>query len=228
VFGSVELRLADRPDGPQADGNLILQWQRVRAWIEAEDAGFRACIAAARDCGTYEHLRWRSLIVGAEALPPMGRLHAVNRYFNQWPYLEDSEIYGADDYWATPLEFARQSGDCEDFAIAKFMALRHLGFANAALRIVIITDQIRRKIHAVLAVYLGGDILILDSLSNGIFSDRTYQHYIPHYSMNEPRRPRRWPSLPAPRRSPHRPCEGGGALGRSLVRLGQRPSDARP
>ena len=36
--------------------------------------------------------------------------------------------------------------------------LRQLGVANDKLRIVVLTDQIRRIIHAVLAVYVPGDI----------------------------------------------------------------------
>jgi predicted transglutaminase-like cysteine proteinase len=39
--------------------------------------------------------------------------------------------------------------------------------------------------HAVLAVYALGDILILDSLTDLIFSHKKYRHYVPQYSMNE-------------------------------------------
>src|SRR3546814_7668568 len=46
-------------------------------------------------------------------------------------------------------------------------------------------DRIRRVGHAVLAVYALGDILILDSLTDLIFSHRKYRHYVPQYSMNE-------------------------------------------
>ena len=54
------------------------------------------------------------------------------------------------------------SGDCEDYAIAKFFALRELGFANQELRIAVVYDNLRRIGHAVLAVYVEGDILIGD------------------------------------------------------------------
>ena len=115
----------------------------------------------------------------------MAKLHAVNRYFNRWPYKTDREVYGRGEVWASPEEFLVRSGDCEDFAIAKFFALRQLGFADDDLRIVVIYDQIRGIGHTVLAVYDPTDILILDSLSSFIGSHTRYRHYIPQYSMNE-------------------------------------------
>jgi len=79
----------------------------------------------------------------------------------------------------------RRSGDCEDYSIAKYFALRQLGFRKEELRVIILFDQIRNIGHAVLAVYEPNDILVLDSLSNIIFSHRKYKHYKPQYSMNE-------------------------------------------
>jgi predicted transglutaminase-like cysteine proteinase len=53
----------------------------------------------------------------------------TNRFLNDWRYKPDDQNYGQRDYWATPLEFLRRSGDCEDYAIAKYVTLRELGFA---------------------------------------------------------------------------------------------------
>ena len=60
-----------------------------------------------------------------------------------------------------------------------------MGFRADELRVVILMDNIRNVGHAVLAVYEANDILILDSLSNIIFSHKKYRHYEPQYSMNE-------------------------------------------
>lgn len=185
VFGSVEIRVADDRLEQRSDANLVVQWGRILTWMRDQDGNFRACNARAEYCGGDEQRRWRTMIVSARELPLTGQLHSVNGFFNQWPYLSDEAVYRTTDHWATPFEFMRRSGDCEDFSIAKFMALRQLGVANDKLRIVVLTDQIRRTIHAVLAVYVAGDILILDSLSDGIYSHRTYRQYIPHFSLNE-------------------------------------------
>jgi predicted transglutaminase-like cysteine proteinase len=132
------------------------------------------------------HLKnWRKIITEASKLNRRDKLTAVNDFFNRWPYKEDRELYGLNEYWATPREFMTRSGDCEDFAIAKYYALRELGFAEEDMRVVILMDEIRGIGHAVLAVYRDDDILILDSLSNLILPHERYKHYVPQYSMNE-------------------------------------------
>lgn len=52
----------------------------------------------------------------------------VNDFFNKVSYASDKDNYGVIDYWATPFEFlSRNEGDCEDYAIAKYLLLKHLG-----------------------------------------------------------------------------------------------------
>lgn len=58
----------------------------------------------------------------------------INDYFNQMPYLDDKSHWGAEDYWATPREFINSGGgDCEDYAIAKYITLKDLGVAESKL-----------------------------------------------------------------------------------------------
>jgi hypothetical protein len=65
------------------------------------------------------------------------------------PYAIDDKIYG-DDYWATPYEtIAAGSGDCEDVAILKYFALRHLGVPHEAMRIAQVTNE-RGVAHSLL------------------------------------------------------------------------------
>lgn len=59
--------------------------------------------------------------------------------------------------------------------------------------------------HAVLAVYLADDILILDSLSSLIVSHSRYQHYVPQASMNETTR---WAHFGGNRESEHQLYRG--------------------
>ena len=122
VFGSVEIRVADDRLAQRGDANLVVQWGRILTWMRGRDGGFRTCIAVAENCADDEYRRWRGMIVSARGLPLARQLHTVNGFFNQWPYLSDEEVYRTSDHWATPLEFMRRSGDCENFSIAKFMA----------------------------------------------------------------------------------------------------------
>lgn len=106
-------------------------------------------------------------------------------FFNRWPYRLDIDVYGMSDFWATPDEFMLLSGDCEDYSIAKYYALRELGFAIGDMRIVMIKDIIRNISHAVLSVKLGEEIYILDNLTDMLLSHLKYEHYVPQYSFNE-------------------------------------------
>lgn len=129
--------------------------------------------------------QWQRLAISLINAPLKQKLIEVNRFFNRWPYRLDQEVWKRKDYWASPLEFLQRSGDCEDYAIVKYFALRYLGLPAEQLRVVILRDNIRSITHAVLAVYVEEDILILDNLSDPVFSHRRYQHYLPHYSVNE-------------------------------------------
>ena len=177
LFGSTEISSAKLKALPQ--------WARVLAKMKTERRAFRACLENPAACSSAGLKSWREVAVSAKGKPQMEVLKTVNRYFNRWPYKVDRELYGVSEFWATPREFMKRSGDCEDYSIAKFFVLRDLGFSNDQLRIVILKDRIRGIGHAVLAVYALGDILILDSLSDLIFSHRKYRHYVPQYSMNE-------------------------------------------
>ena len=155
------------------------QWRRILQQMKSELPAFVGCAEQSKGCDTPARQAWRRLIKSAAPLDRMGQLHAVNRFFNRWPYKLDREIYGRSEYWATPSEFMVRSGDCEDYSIAKFFALRQLGLRNDEMRVVIIYDSIRALGHAVTAVYQDNDILILDSLSNLIASHLRYKQYIP-------------------------------------------------
>ena len=92
---------------------------------------------------------------------------------------------GAKDYWATPSELFARGGDCEDYAIAKFFALRSLGFDNKNLRLVVLQDLEKGIAHAVLIVHFGHQDLILDNQLTSTVPADQIRHYKPIYSINE-------------------------------------------
>lgn len=118
---------------------------------------------------------------------PGDLLDRVNRTVNRLPYRSDDLVYGLADYWAAPAEFFAAGGDCEDFAIAKLFALEALGFAAEDLRIVIGHDRRGGDIHAVLAVAVPGDIMILDNKTAAILSHSRIDYFEPIYSINRGR-----------------------------------------
>lgn len=128
---------------------------------------------------------WGSLKASLEKMSPLEQIKAVNSFWNKWPYRQDKDIYGKEDFWAAPYLFVKNSGDCEDYCIAKYFTLRELGFSPEQLRIVIVMEKIRNIAHAVLVVYLNDDAYILDNLTTSVLSHTKSRNYAPQYSVNE-------------------------------------------
>jgi len=167
LFGTIEFRskLKDTP-----------QWERVVA-EERKKSGLDNPVGLAAS--------WPALREKLKGQSRLEQLDAVNRFFNRYPYRLDVEIYGIRNYWATPAEFMRNSGDCKDYAIIKYYALRQLGVDPDSMRIVVLRDVIRNLAHAVVAVYYEGNAYILDNLSNLVLPHTRLTHYRPQFSVNE-------------------------------------------
>lgn len=159
-----------------------------------DGAQLARCGLDATACKQTAESAWHRLIGEAMPLPAAQKVAFVNSYFNRWPYRLDKDLYGVSEYWASPVEFLGHSGDCEDYSIAKFFALRQLGLNNGQLRIIILLDSQRGVGHAVLALYYDREIYILDSLRDEVLPHWRYEHYKPQYSMNETTR---WTHLPS-------------------------------
>lgn len=129
--------------------------------------------------------RWRIFLKQILTRPKREQLDLVNAYLNKWLYVIDPVNYGVKDYWATPKQFMQRAGDCEDYAISKFMSLAHLGFPKSQMRVLVLQDLNLSTPHAVLLVELDGEVLMLDNqISTVIKADRV-KHYKPIYSINE-------------------------------------------
>ncbi|MEX2628333.1 MAG: transglutaminase-like cysteine peptidase [Tistlia sp.] len=128
---------------------------------------------------------WEGFLYGQAGRDPQSQIDAVNRYMNEHRYVIDPRNWGVEDYWATPGQFFDKDGDCEDYAIAKFLSLRALGWPGERLRIVIVNDLNLRVQHAVLVVELEGSAFVLDNQIPAVMPAERIRHYSPVYSLNE-------------------------------------------
>lgn len=76
-------------------------------------------------------------------------------------------------------------GDCEDFAIAKYYALKELGMGVDRLRIAGVWNKKLRTGHAVLVVRVDGREWALDNLSDAPVLLSELPHYAVQYYTNE-------------------------------------------
>ncbi len=165
--------------------NTLPQWKRALARIESERSLYRACAGNKPACPSPGMRAWQQEIANAAGKPPLEQLRMINSFINEWPYITNADNYNRSDYWASPVEFFLRSGDCEDYAIAKYVSLRQLGFSAEQLRLVVVDHTERVEAHAVLAVYLDDGIYILDNLNEDVLKQDRVDIYIPYYSVNE-------------------------------------------
>lgn len=129
--------------------------------------------------------KWKDFIEAQRGKPILDVIDNVNRYMNAYPYVLDIVNYGLDDYWATPQEHISHGGDCEDYAIAKYITLRKLGVSNMDMRVVVMNDLNLKVQHAILAVYVGNKAYILDNQIQRVQPAELIYHYQPIYSVTE-------------------------------------------
>lgn len=129
--------------------------------------------------------RWRIFLKKIAGRKPAEQMELVNQYLNKWLYVLDPVNYGKKDYWATPRQFMYRNGDCEDYAISKYVSLLHLGFDKEDMRIVVLRDLNLKIPHAVLVVYRDGVAYILDNQIGKVIEANRVTHYQPIFSINE-------------------------------------------
>lgn len=115
------------------------------------------------------------------------KLYEVNSFFNSIPYVSDLDLWGKSDYWATPFQMIlKNAGDCEDYVIAKYFALRGLGIPDSRLRMMFVTALSVNQAHMVLAYYPEPNAipLILDNINPRILPANKRRDLRPVYSFN--------------------------------------------
>ena len=135
------------------------------------------------------------LIQSSQAATDAEKLKKINDFFNQKiTFMDDFEVWGKSDYWATPLEsLGRHAGDCEDFTIAKYIFLKALNIDNNRLRLTYvrayINDDGRHTMvaHMVLSYYQTpqSEPLILDNLVSDIMPASSRKDLSPIFSFND-------------------------------------------
>ena len=131
---------------------------------------------------------WQRLLASQKQVGEQEQLNVVNLFFNkQMRYVEDIDLWHAVDYWETPIEALwKGAGDCEDYAIAKYFSLRHLGVSSDKLRITYVKALRLNRAHMVLTYYSTPEAmpLVLDSLMDDIQPASQRTDLLPVYSFN--------------------------------------------
>jgi predicted transglutaminase-like cysteine proteinase len=176
LFGTRELYSADLAPFSKWDGVVArtdAQMQDPRALCRA-GAGGQACIAD----------WWQGFITQLARLPLRQRVTRANEVLNRVRYVSAETNWHDPDHWETPFEFLTRGGQCQDYAIAKFMALAASGVPQSALRLVVVHDSETALDHAITVVYVDGDALVLDNQVKEVTPAAELARYVPYYSIN--------------------------------------------
>jgi predicted transglutaminase-like cysteine proteinase len=168
-------------------GALREKWLGVERKLDDERVQLSLCDGDRERCASPAALQFLAIVDNAKAREGRARLGEINRAINlAIRPMSDLAQYGAIDVWSSPLvTFTNGAGDCEDYAIAKFAALRQVGISPDDLRIVIMRDTIRGEDHAVAAVRLDGRWLTLDNRRMAMVEDAYVRNYRPLFIIDQ-------------------------------------------
>ncbi|MDQ2780154.1 MAG: transglutaminase-like cysteine peptidase [Pseudomonadota bacterium] len=134
----------------------------------------------------------QALLRSSAARTDLERVRTVNAFYNQRiVFATDREVWGQEDYWASPLQtLAQGRGDCEDYAIAKYATLLAAGVAPGSLRLVYVRARIAglalAQPHMVLTWQSvpDADPLVLDNLRPEVLPAAQRTDLTPLFSFN--------------------------------------------
>ncbi len=168
------------------EGMLWVKWRKLETELAAEAEAVAACRAAGAGCTNAVARKYLALIEESRGLPERARIAQINRVINATiRYTSDEEQFGLPDVWTAPLAtLSSGRGDCEDYAIAKYVALRDAGFAAEDLRLLIVHDRNARQDHAVASVRQGGQWLMLDNRHDILLEQKDARHFVPLFALD--------------------------------------------
>jgi predicted transglutaminase-like cysteine proteinase len=167
-------------------GGLHEKWRGVQRRLDDEMVQLALCEGDRDGCVSPAALQFLDIVDAGKLREGRGRIGEINRAINlAIRPMSDLAQYGQIDVWTSPLAtLARGAGDCEDYAIAKFVALRRAGIAPEDLRIVIMHDIRRGEDHAVAAARLDGHWLTLDNNRMAMVEDSDVRNYKPTFVID--------------------------------------------
>ena len=181
---------SDEPFGlyttPVYSGGLLRKWLGVAHKLEDERVQLALCDGDRERCVSEAALKFLRIVDSGRQRDGRARVGEINRAINlAIRPMEDLVQYGEVDVWSSPLvTFNTGAGDCEDYAIAKYVALQMAGIPAEDLRIVVVLE-LNGEGHAVASVRLDGHWLILDNQRMTMVEDVNARTYRPRFVIDE-------------------------------------------
>lgn len=158
------------------------RWTGVEARFAAQQQT-GACTTEAD--GSCAQAQWAALIDDLKSRPLADRVAYANQYLNAVRYVPATENWGSPAYWETPFEFLARGGQCQDYAISKYLALQASGVPDSAMRVAVVHDRQTGQDHAILIVTVDGRDLVLDNMTTTVAAIESVTRYRAYYAIND-------------------------------------------
>jgi predicted transglutaminase-like cysteine proteinase len=189
---AIELRSSgdptDSPFGMGAfaapEGTTKDKWKKIKADILAELPKLTKCQSNLDEC-TSTVRKFEEIVKEAERHEGLAKIAFINAVINALiDYEPDRNQWGVADQWTAPFvnkkgAFETGHGDCEDYALAKYVALRQAGVRSEDVRVVLVRDNVVRADHAILVVRYDKRWLVLDNRWDKLVEDKELTQFKP-------------------------------------------------
>jgi predicted transglutaminase-like cysteine proteinase len=204
------------PVEPVTNGEVLSKWSGVVAEIGVENDILDRCRNDASSCPAAAQ-KFLAVVADGRAHDGRTRVGVINRAINMAIRpVSDMAQWGVPDRWSAPLAtLASGRGDCEDYAIAKYVALRAAGVAEDSVRLVIVRDLANGEDHAVVAARLDESWIVLDNRRLRLVVDTDMPRVRPLFVLDRDGVKQFTPPTAVARRSPT-PLEGAAAAPSAL------------
>jgi predicted transglutaminase-like cysteine proteinase len=172
---------------PVRGGDMLAKWRGAAKTIDDDRVQLALCDGDRERCVSDAALKLLAIVDLGRSYEGRARLGQINRAINLAIHATSDMVqFGNFDVWSSPLDtFRSGAGDCEDYAIAKYVALRMAGIPTEDLRIVIMIDMMHGEGHAVAAARLDGHWWMLDNQRMAMVEDVNVSHYRPLFVIDE-------------------------------------------
>jgi predicted transglutaminase-like cysteine proteinase len=157
---------------PVFEGEILDKWNGLVADIRNESDILTRCRDDAKSCPPAAQ-KFLAVIADGRVHDGRARFGVINRAINL-AIVPQSDLaqWGVADRWSAPLAtLTTGRGDCEDYAIAKYVALKEAGVSESNLRLVIVRDLAIGEDHAVVAARLDEKWIVLDNRRLALLED---------------------------------------------------------
>lgn len=154
------------------NGSYNARWRLLQPAIRIERKILSFCRSSPDTCPEAA-AQFGAIIEAARGHSGLARIGEINRAVNlAIRPISDLTQYGVPDVWASPLmTFSSGAGDCEDYAIAKYVALLEAGLPREDLRLIVVYNRPVHEQHMVAAAHIDGHWLILDNRTMRLIAD---------------------------------------------------------